>query len=91
MQYVEKSNYTNDGLADFDVGRLGMMYMYVQDVNHPFLVTTLNLGTALKLNTGRACVEFTGSTGTHASQVHVILKWNLDSLHIDKYIFLPPS
>ena len=87
MQYVEKSDYPNGGLADFDVGRIGIMYMYVQDVNHPLLVDTLKFPASLNLNAGRTCVGFIGSIGTHASQVHVILKWNLDSLHIDKDIF----
>ena len=91
MHYFENSDYPNGDLADFGVSGLGMMYVYVQDVNHPVLVTTLNLSTVLKLNAGRAWVGFTGSTGTHAWQVHDILKWNLDSLHIDKDIFLPPS
>ena len=91
MHYFENSDYPNGGLADFGVGGLGMIYVYIQDVNHSVLVTTLKLGTALQLNAGRASVGFTGSTKTLAWQVHDILKWNLDSLRIDKDIFPPPS
>ena len=75
------------GLVDFNVSRLGMMYTYVQNGNHPVLVTTLNLGTVLKVNAVHVCVGFTSSTGTHASQFHDILTQNLDSLRIDKDIF----
>jgi len=91
MHYFENSDYPNGGLADFGVGGLGMMYVYIQDLKHPVLVTTLNLGTALKLDAERAWVGFTGSTGTHALQVHDTLEWNLDSLRIDKDIFPLPS
>jgi Legume lectin domain. len=64
-------------------GGMGLLTVYIEDLNRPVLSVPLNLSDMLQLNHGRAWVGFTASTGQDAFQVHDIYSWQFHSLRKD--------
>ena len=64
---------------DWEEG-LGLLSVYVNDLNRPLIVTPLNLGATLGLDSGRAWVGFTAATGAQMWQAHEITQWSFSAL-----------
>jgi hypothetical protein len=62
---------------------MGLLYIYVNDLDNPVITTPLNLGSTLHLNRGSAYVGFTAGTGDTHWQTHDIINWNFTSLTRD--------
>ena len=50
-------------MSDWGIG-IGLMYVYLDNLDSPIITTPINLDKTLKLDRGRAYVGFTASTGT---------------------------
>lgn len=59
---------------------VGMLSVYLDDMDTPVLTVSLRLESSIELNHGRAWVGFTAATGENAWQTHEILSWRFDSL-----------
>ncbi|ETI56626.1 hypothetical protein L917_00803 [Phytophthora nicotianae] len=59
---------------------IGLLTIYLDDMNSPVLTVPLRIENTLELFHGRAWVGFTGATGANAWQTLDILSWSLDSL-----------
>ena len=70
-------------MSDWGVG-MGLMYVYVDNLDSPIITTPINLDKTLKLDRGRAYVGFTASTGNTHWQTHDILQWSFESLYLDE-------
>lgn len=66
-----------------------MLYVYIDDLYSPVIITPLNLDATLDLDNGRAHVGFTAATGTNHWQVHDLLDWSWTSLFLNKD-YTPP-
>jgi hypothetical protein len=64
---------------DWEEG-FGLLSVYINDLDRPLLVTPLNLGATLGLDSGRAWVGFTAATGTQMWQAHEITQWSFSAL-----------
>ena len=84
--FIENGDFKNGGLGDWGIG-MGLLKIYVQNLNDPVLIVPLNLETTLDLNHGRAFVGFTSATGENTWQVHDILDWVFTSTRKDKNKF----
>jgi hypothetical protein len=62
---------------------MGLLYIYIDDLYSPILVTPLNLAATLRLDGGRAYVGFTAATGASHWQAHDLLSWQFKSLCLD--------
>ena len=83
MHFFENANYPEGGMADWSVAGLGLLYVYVNNLEDAVLITPLNLASTLQLNHGRAWIGFTASTGKETWQVHDVLDWEFSSLRMD--------
>ncbi|KAF4129584.1 Bacterial lectin [Phytophthora infestans] len=59
---------------------VGLLSIYLDDMNTPVLTVPLRIENTLELFHGRAWVGFTGATGANAWQTLDILSWDFDSL-----------
>lgn len=62
------------------VSGVGVLAVYLNDMDTPVLSVPLRIEKSLELNHGRAWVGFTAATGELAWQTHDILSWQFDSL-----------
>lgn len=62
---------------------IGLLAVYVDDLNSPALVVPLRIEHSIELFHGRAWVGFTASTGAESWQTHDVLDWTFDSLRSD--------
>jgi hypothetical protein len=62
---------------------IGVLAVYVDDLNSPALAVPLRIEHSIELFHGRAWVGFTAATGAVAWQTHDILDWTFDSLRLD--------
>ena len=63
---------------------MGLLYVYLDDLEHPVLPPPMSLADTLRLGDGRAYVRFTAGTGEDAWQTHDLLDWTFTSLYADK-------
>jgi len=80
--FLENADFKNGGQADWSVG-MGLLYVYVENLDDPVLIVPLNMEATLNLNHGRAWVGFTAATGFNTWQVHDILDWRFTSMRRD--------
>ncbi|KAK1941676.1 hypothetical protein P3T76_006740 [Phytophthora citrophthora] len=59
---------------------IGLLSIYLDDMNSPVLTVPLRIENTVELYHGRAWVGFTSATGENAWQTLDILSWNFDSL-----------
>ncbi|KAL4175222.1 hypothetical protein KRP22_000191 [Phytophthora ramorum] len=59
---------------------IGLLVVYLDDMNSPVLTVPLRIENTLELFHGRAWVGFTGATGEHAWQTLDIMSWDFQSL-----------
>lgn len=59
---------------------VGLLAVYLDDLNSPVLIVPLRIENTLELFHGRAWVGFTGATGANAWQTLDVLSWSFDSL-----------
>ncbi|KAE9338051.1 hypothetical protein PF008_g12233 [Phytophthora fragariae] len=59
---------------------IGLLAIYLDDMNSPALTVPLRIENTLELFHGRAWVGFTGATGANAWQTLDILSWDFHSL-----------
>ncbi|KAG7378499.1 hypothetical protein PHYPSEUDO_009975 [Phytophthora pseudosyringae] len=59
---------------------IGLLAIYLDDMNSPALTVPLRIENTVELYHGRAWVGFTGATGANAWQTLDILSWDFDSL-----------
>ena len=81
--FLENGDFSNGGLGDWGVG-VGLLSVFLGNLDDPVLIVPLNLESLLDLNAGRAFVGFSAATGANTWQVHDVLEWKFDSLRIDK-------
>lgn len=62
---------------------VGMLSVYIDDLNFPALAVPLRIEHTIALFHGRAWVGFTAATGEVAWQTHDVLDWTFDSLRRD--------
>ncbi|TMW57407.1 hypothetical protein Poli38472_003332 [Pythium oligandrum] len=72
--------FLNDG--DWFAG-VGMLSVYLDDLNSPVLAVPLRIEHTIELEHGRAWVGFTAASGETAYQSHDILSWTFESLRKD--------
>ena len=80
--YLQNADFPSGGQADWGTG-IGLLYIYLDDLDSPVITTPLNLGSTLQLDRGRAYVGFTAGTGDTHWQTHDILDWSFISLTHD--------
>lgn len=68
---------------------VGLLSIYLDDLNSPVLTVPLRMENTIELYHGRAWVGFTGATGTSAWQTLDILSWDFESLR-RRIISTPP-
>ncbi|GMF27573.1 unnamed protein product [Phytophthora lilii] len=59
---------------------VGLLAVYLDDMNSPVLTVPLRIESTLELYHGRAWVGFTGATGANSWQTLDILSWDFDSM-----------
>ncbi len=59
----------------------GTLAVYVDDLLQPVLTVSIDLGSILNLNEGRAWLGFTASTGA-AFEIHEIFDWSIEELPV---------
>lgn len=69
-------------MGDWGAG-LGMLYIFIDDMYSPVLITPLNLAATIHLENGRAFVGLTAATGDEHWQAHDILGWQFTSNYED--------
>ncbi|DAZ95160.1 TPA: hypothetical protein N0F65_012414 [Lagenidium giganteum] len=77
------ATFLDSGMWDFG---LGMLSVYMNDMNSPILSVPVRIESSIELYHGRAWVGFTASTGANTWQAHDILSWSFRSLRIDANI-----
>jgi hypothetical protein len=81
--FIENADFQFGGEGDWGMG-FGLIYVYVDDLYSPVIITPINLDATLKLDDGRAYVGFTAATGDSHWQAHDILDWRWESLYQNK-------
>lgn len=73
----------SEGCHPWRTTGLGLLKVYIQNMEDPALIVPLHLQATVETNRGRAWVGFTASTSVDHSQTHDILSWNFRSLRLD--------
>jgi hypothetical protein len=68
---------------------MGLLYVYVDDLYSPVIITPINLDATLHLDAGRAYVGLTAATGDSHWQAHDIHDWSFQTLNIDTHYTSP--
>ena len=76
-------------MPDWGTG-FGLLYVFVDNLVDPLLITPMNLDATIKLHNGRAWAGFSSATGDDHFQVHDILSWEFMQLYIDPPFYQPP-
>lgn len=77
--FTNADYHHGSGQGDWGAG-VGLLYVYVDDLDYPVLITMLNIEDTLHLDNGRAFVGFTAGTGDNNWQAHDVLSWQFRSL-----------
>jgi hypothetical protein len=87
--FMSNADYPQGGQADWGTG-VGVLSVYIDDMQKPVLTIPLNLCATLDCDAGRAWVGFTAATGERFWQVHDLLEWDLRSTRNDPHYDPPP-
>lgn len=80
---LQNKDYQGGGQGDWGNG-VGLLYIYIDDLEQPVLTTYLDISTIIQLDNDGAYVGFTAATGDSHWQTHDIASWQFRSLYIDK-------
>jgi hypothetical protein len=83
LSFFENSNFQQGGNSDWNKAGLGVLSVYIENLDTPVLSVPLHLSATLNLNRGRAYVGFTAATGDETHQAHEINSWYFSSLRMD--------
>jgi hypothetical protein len=83
LSFFENNNFQQGGNSDWNKAGLGVLSVYIENLDTPVLSVPLHLSATLNLNRGRAYVGFTAATGDETHQAHEINSWYFSSLRMD--------
>ena len=83
LSFFENNNFHNGGDSDWNKAGLGILSVYIENLDVPVLSVPLHLSATLNLDRGRAWAGFTGATGDETHQTHELYSWHFSSLRMD--------